>query len=165
MDVKSLPVGKELASEDPRPGWTRRILQRRDDEARLAPAEPPSEPVGPAPVVIAAECTMEGRLVSERPVRVEGSYRGSIESADTVVVALDGTVEGDIVARTVVIEGAVVGDVTGRRDVRLLGTGKLHGLVATACFEVVPGAFFNGTTRMHRPQDRRVPDPLTAATD
>lgn len=163
MDAKPLPIGENWPPEDPRPGWTRRILQRRENDASLTPPEASPAPPGPAPVVIAAECTMEGRLVSDRPVRVEGSFRGTIESGETVVVAAEGTVEGDIVARTIVVQGAVVGDVTGRRDVRLEATGKLHGTVSTASFEIERGAFFNGNTCMHRPQDRRVGDAEAAA--
>ena len=62
------------------------------------------------------------------------------------------TVAGDIRARTVIIYGAVVGNLDAARDVVLHASGRLHGDVKTPAFELARGAFFNGRTEMYRPE-------------
>jgi cytoskeletal protein CcmA (bactofilin family) len=126
-------------------------------EPDLASEVPPSADdlfaAGPDTLVIDEGCTLDGRLVTDRRVLVRGDAVGAIESASTVRVAEGGSVQGDIRARSVVILGAVVGDVNGQREVQLCATGKLHGNVVTSCFELERGAFFEGHIRMLRPQD------------
>ena len=70
-----------------------------------------------------------------------------------MVVTQEGTVVGDIRARSVEVHGAVVGNVSGRREVRLRASGRLQGDVVTSSFELERGAYFNGHTKMLRPQD------------
>jgi cytoskeletal protein CcmA (bactofilin family) len=139
--------------EPSKPSWTSRILQRA--ESKPVPEETPIEPVptGPPVAVIDSGCSMDGRLVMDRPIRIEGHLRGEVETSDVVVVAETGSVEGSIRARSIIIYGAVVGNVTGRREVELRAGGKLHGDVITSSFELERGAYFNGHTRMLRPQD------------
>ena len=47
---------------------------------------------------------------------------------------------------------AVVGDVNARRQVILHANARLHGNIETACLEIERHAFFQGQTRMTRPQ-------------
>jgi cytoskeletal protein CcmA (bactofilin family) len=68
------------------------------------------------------------------------------------VVDAEAAVEARIRARTVVIHGAVVGDLEATREVVLHPTCRLHGDVETPSLVVERGAFFNGTTRMFRPE-------------
>ena len=95
---------------------------------------------------------MSGRLAAERSLRVEGEFRGEIQSASLVLVTEGGTVEAPIRARSVEIHGAVVGDVVAAREVVIHATGRLHGDVEAPSLVVVRGAFFNGRTRMYRPE-------------
>jgi cytoskeletal protein CcmA (bactofilin family) len=107
----------------------------------------------PATLVVGQGCVMDGQLVTNRPILVLGDVQGRITSQGSVCVAEAGSVQGDIEARSVFIHGAVVGDVDARREVLLSHTGKLHGNVVTSSFELQRGAFFDGNTRMLRPQD------------
>ena len=95
---------------------------------------------------------MNGRLVVEQSLCVEGEFRGELESAGSVFVSESGAVEAPIRARTVEIHGAVVGDVVASREVVIHATGRLHGDVETPSLVVARGATFNGRTRMYRPE-------------
>src|SRR5215468_2093820 len=95
---------------------------------------------------------MSGRLATSRSLRVEGEFRGEIECGGAVVVTESGAVEAPIRARTVEIFGAVVGDVSAGREIVIHPTGRLHGDVDAPSFVVMRGAFFNGRTRMYRPE-------------
>ena len=120
-----------------------------------APARmPQTEPEAPEADVARIEhgVEMNGRLVVERPLRIEGEFRGELESTSSVVVSETGAVEAPIRARSVEIRGAVVGDVVAAREVVIHATGRLHGDVEAPSLVVVRGAFFNGRTRMYRPE-------------
>jgi cytoskeletal protein CcmA (bactofilin family) len=132
--------------------WTPLGLRR----SRSAPApvgENPEPRVPEVPsTVVERDCALEGKLVSDRPVRIEGELRGSVKTSKTVFVSQTGTVEGAIEARSVEIRGAVVGDVAAVREVILCAGGKLHGDVETSSLVIERGAHFTGGTRMKLPQ-------------
>jgi len=151
--------------EESQPGWAQRVLKRSGVAAAPIP-EVEVEPEGPPPpqvFVVEQGSTLEGRLVMNRPIRIEGELRGSIVSSDSVHVTETGTVEGDINARCIDVLGAVVGNLTGSREVILQAGGKLHGAVETSSFVLERGAYFNGQTRMRLPQhaSRGLVEPLS----
>jgi len=132
--------------------WTPLALRR--SRAAAPPGDAKPEPlVQEVPsTVVERDCALEGKLVSDRPVRIEGELRGSVETTQTVLVTVTGTVEGAIEARSVEIRGAVVGDVAGAREVILRTGGKLHGDIETSSLVIERGAHFTGGTRMKLPQ-------------
>jgi cytoskeletal protein CcmA (bactofilin family) len=146
-------------------GWRRRVLGAA--EADAASPAPQAEPAVPAPGVARIEYGMEmnGRLVVERPLHIDGELRGELESASSVFISETGAVAAPIRARSVEIHGAVVGDVVAAREVVIHATGRLHGDVETPSLVIERGAVFNGRTRMYRPE-RSLPAeaPATSAT-
>jgi cytoskeletal protein CcmA (bactofilin family) len=142
---------------------------------RLALGEPEAEAPPPAPAAeqqTAAEAgtaridygvEMAGRYALDRPLRIEGEFRGVLESTSNVLVCETGAVEAPIRARAVEIHGAVVGDVVASREVVIHATGRLHGDVQTPSLVIARGAYFNGRTQMYRPERTRpseAPDPV-----
>lgn len=106
----------------------------------------------PNVALVANGVEMEGRLVVPNSVRIEGEFRGELESAGSVWVSEGGSVEAPIRARTVEIRGAVVGDIVATREVVIHATGRLHGDVETPSLVVARGATFNGRSRTYRPE-------------
>ena len=97
-------------------------------------------------------CEPEGKLAVAHSIEIEGEFRGAISCEETVTVAASAAVEARISARTVVIRGAVVGDVEASREVVIHASGRLHGAVRTPSLVVERGAFFTGQTQMYRPE-------------
>ena len=95
----------------------------------------------------------EGTLRLEGDFFIDSEFSGSLKTDGKLVVGPSGAIEGDIQAREVVVCGAVVGDVTARRQLLLRSTARLHGDIETACLEIEPHAYFCGQTKMTRPQD------------
>lgn len=139
-------------------GWRRLVLGVPEEET--SPPRPPAEPGTSAPEVatLARGVEMNGRLVVPESLRIEGEFRGELQSAKSVFVSESGAVEAPITARSVEIRGAVVGDVVASREVVIHATGRLHGDVETPSLVIARGATFNGRTRMYRPE-RNVQDP------
>jgi cytoskeletal protein CcmA (bactofilin family) len=133
-------------------GWRRLTVGA---PARKAPPPRPAEDAGAAeaPVKqIGHGVEMNGHLVIEQSLRVEGEFRGALQSSNSVFVAETGTVEAPIRARTVEIHGAVVGNVVASREIVIHETGRLHGDVEAPSIVIARGATFNGRVRMYRPE-------------
>jgi cytoskeletal protein CcmA (bactofilin family) len=135
-----------------------RRLTRQDATAAGTPETPVAED---HTACIQEGCEVEGRLALENSIRIQGEFRGRIEAGNTVTVDERATVTGDIQARTVIIYGAVAGNIDASREVVIRATGRLHGNVKTPAFEVARGAFFSGRTKMYRPE-RVVHTPTSA---
>jgi cytoskeletal protein CcmA (bactofilin family) len=140
-------------------GWRKVLIgapgeaARADEPARPAPGAAPSAPAPEESYArIERGVEMSGRLATERPLRIEGEFRGEIQSASAVLVCEGGTVEAPIRARAVEIHGAVVGDVVASREVVIHASGRLHGDVEAPSLVIARGAFFNGRTKMYRPE-------------
>ena len=139
-------------------GW-KRILAEESPPAPDAstaseplPTAPEPERRRPKATRIEPGCEVDGVLSLEGPLLIEGEFRGEIRCQDAVTVLQSGTVEASIEARTVTIEGAVVGNVTATREIVIARRGKLHGDVVTPSLAIERGAFFQGATRMYRPE-------------
>jgi len=133
-------------------GWKRISLGTRQDEP--SSGQPDEQPGAGAAFTtfIQRGCEFEGTLVLDKSIRIEGEFRGAIESSETVVVDAEAAVEARIRARTVVVHGAVVGNIEASREVVLHPSCRLHGDVETPSLLIERGAFFNGATRMFRPE-------------
>lgn len=128
-------------------GWRRVVL----GSAPEAPV-PEVVPDQPEMTVIDPGCEIEGKLSLDRSICIEGEFRGSIHCAETVTVGAAAAVQADIEARSVEIHGAVVGDVKASREVVLCAGSRLHGDIDAPSLVVEKGAFFQGQTRMFRPE-------------
>jgi cytoskeletal protein CcmA (bactofilin family) len=133
-------------------GWRRLTLGAPARKA--ASSRPEGEPGACEAAVkqIGHGVEMNGVLVIEQSLRIEGEFRGTLQSANGIFVAETGTVEAPIRARTVEIHGAVVGNVVASREIVIHETGRLHGDVEAPSIVIARGATFNGSVRMYRPE-------------
>ena len=130
-------------------GW-RRIVLRTTQEPEAASIGP--VPDRPEMTTIDPGCEIEGTLTLDRSITIEGEFRGAIHCAETVTVGREAAVQADIDARTIEIQGAVVGNVKASRELILRAGSRLHGDIDAPSVVVERGAFFRGETRMYRPE-------------
>jgi cytoskeletal protein CcmA (bactofilin family) len=81
-------------------------------------------------------------------LRVDGSWEGALDVAETLVVGKTGVVSGDVRARNVVVCGRVIGTITATESVELQKGCRLEGDIQTRTFVVEEGVFFQGHCRM-----------------
>ena len=124
-------------------GWARKPIETPDVEE--------AAPQQPLRTFIDTGAVFEGCLRLREDIRIDCEFRGEIQTEGTLVVGPSGCVEGNIRAREVEIQGAVVGDVTARRQLTIRAGARLHGDLETVCLEIEKHAFFNGRTKMVRP--------------
>ena len=88
---------------------------------------------------------IEGRISSNQDLRIDGKVEGTIEVGDhSVIVGQSAVIAADLVARSILISGSVVGDVTASDRVELKAGASLDGDVKTPRLIVADGAVLNG---------------------
>jgi cytoskeletal protein CcmA (bactofilin family) len=97
---------------------------------------------------------VEGKLSFEGSVRIDGQIEGEINAQDTVVIGDHADVTASITANTVILQGRVKGDVTGRKRVELRAPAKLIGNINTPALVVHEGVVFEGNCSMGAAEGR-----------
>ncbi len=104
---------------------------------------------GGSPSRVGASTTLEGEVRGAEDLIVEGRIKGLIELVEyDVTVAASGHVEGDIKARTVVIEGQVDGNVRATDGLAIRRTGRVAGELQAPRVALDDGARFEGAVDM-----------------
>jgi cytoskeletal protein CcmA (bactofilin family) len=126
-------------------GWLRR---------RIEPAASESNPATERSTAtfIDSGAHFEGSLRLTESFRIDGEFRGSIESRSTVIVGENAGVEANVHARDIIVAGAIVGNVTATRQLTLRGTARIQGKIETPSIEAERGAVLNGKMKMVRPE-------------
>ena len=77
-------------------------------------------------------------------IRIDGKFKGLINTNGKVLVGKTGTVDTDIRAKIVVLVGTINGSVYASERVILLATSKLYGDIVTPNLVLEDGALFHG---------------------
>ncbi len=98
--------------------------------------------------VLASGINWKGNLGGSGGVRIEGTFEGDIVIRGLLVVGETGRVTCQTLkANTVIVAGAVKGDITAER-LEIRSTGKVWGNVVTVSFSTEEGAFLRGQITM-----------------
>jgi cytoskeletal protein CcmA (bactofilin family) len=90
----------------------------------------------------------EGKLSFKDTVRIDGRFLGEITSENTLVVGESGDVMAQIKSQTVIVSGAVTGNIHATRKLVLHKTARVEGDVETASLVMEDGAWFQGRLSM-----------------
>ena len=104
--------------------------------------------IPPGLSIVAKDLTIAGDLQAEGVVRIEGRIVGNLHVSDQVLISEGGIVEGDIVAREVVIAGRVHGCISGEERVEIQSSAVVHGDITTRQLTVQEGGQLNGCVKM-----------------
>ena len=91
-----------------------------------------------------------GKLNVDETVQVDGDVEGDI-FAETLILGEAAVVTGQINGQTVVIKGQVTGDINARTRVEIYGSGKLQGNIVAPSLVVHEGAIFEGRCSRNAP--------------
>jgi len=98
--------------------------------------------------VLSGGINWKGNLGGSGGVRIEGTFEGDIAIRGLLVVGETGRVTCQTLqANTVIVAGAVKGDITAER-LEIRSTGKVWGNVVTVSFSTEEGAFLRGQITM-----------------
>jgi cytoskeletal protein CcmA (bactofilin family) len=98
--------------------------------------------------IIAAGMRVEGELISDGVVKIEGTLVGTVRAEQQVLVARGGVVDGDIYTREAVVGGEVRGGIFADERVEVQATSVVQGDIATQRITVQEGGEVNGHIKM-----------------
>ena len=108
--------------------------------------------------VLGAGVIWQGNISGSGGVRIEGVFEGQIALRGMLVVGETGRVTCENVqANTVIIAGAVKGNITAQK-VEIRATGRVWGDVVTTAFVTEEGGFLRGQIRMEDEIDLSLPE-------
>ena len=88
---------------------------------------------------------IEGRIVSDENLTIDGEIDGTIEVGDHDLNIGEGAaVKADLTAKTITINGAVTGNVLAMDRVHLQATGSVDGDITTPRLLMADGAIIKG---------------------
>ncbi|EKV28367.1 Integral membrane protein CcmA involved in cell shape determination [Caenispirillum salinarum AK4] len=102
-------------------------------------------PTKSVPSIISADLSITGDLVSQGEIQVDGTIEGDIECR-SLVIGVNGSVTGEVTADDVRIHGSVSGQVRAK-SVYLASTSHMVGDIIHESLAIEPGAFMEGHCR------------------
>lgn len=151
-------------------------MWKRDDAPRPAvPPATPTTPQTPAPPPSAVEqpavprsagvpersamsmgnigksVVIKGELNGSEDLTIEGQVDGKIELKDNVLtIGTNGKIKAQVFAKTVIVLGEVVGNVTATEKVDIRDNGSVDGDITSPKVAIAEGAHFRGAIDMNR---------------
>ncbi|MDD5248897.1 MAG: polymer-forming cytoskeletal protein [Rhodocyclaceae bacterium] len=116
---------------------------------------------GQASNLVAAGMVIAGDVVFSGSLRIDGAVRGNVRAVDdapaTLVIGVQGSVDGSIDVARLVIHGAVTGHVKARDFIKLHATARARCDVEYAVAEIQAGAIIQGrfVLRPESPSNRQ----------
>lgn len=94
------------------------------------------------PSILAENLTIEGNLVSDGEIQIEGQVNGNLQAA-SVIIGEKAIISGDISAGKMIIRGEVNGSMRGD-EITVTATAVIHGDILHASLSIEPGAKIDG---------------------
>lgn len=88
---------------------------------------------------------IQGKIISSENLTIDGSVEGTIELGDhSLTIGAGASIKADLVAKTIVISGAVAGNVLASVKVDLQATGSVNGDIDAPLLIMADGAVITG---------------------
>lgn len=137
-------------------------------QAQAAPAAAPSASAKPDPKPangaegmpflrpsLGSDTSVTGKLSFAAPTRIDGRLKGEVRANDLLLIGEQGSVEGTVYAKALILEGTVRGDVVGTEWVQVHASGRLVGSVETHRIEIAHGAKVQARMAIAPPKEHK----------
>ncbi len=92
----------------------------------------------------------EGLLSFDGTVRIDGRFKGEIQTNDTLIIGESGHIEAEIKAGQCIIMGTLLGNVKTAGKVEITNTGRVTGNLNTRALVVQEGGLIEGSITMKK---------------
>lgn len=114
-------------------------------------------------VIIGKSVVITGELTAKEDLTIEGLVEGKVELGQNVLtVGQNGTLKAQALAKTVVIMGKVLGDITATETIGIRETAAVEGDLVAPKIAIAEGASFQGTIDMRSSKPARTPAEKTS---
>ena len=98
--------------------------------------------------LLSKEVKIEGDIQGNEDLQVDGQIKGSVKIDGDIFVGPTGTIEADVEAENVVVQGQITGNVLARKQLQIQSSGKLIGDCIAQTIDIKEGALFEGRSKM-----------------
>ena len=98
--------------------------------------------------ILGPESTFEGKLVFEGTVRIDGTFKGEIQTDDILVIGQGAKVEATANVGTIIVNGELVGNINATKSVELNAPAIVRGNISTPEITIAKGVVFEGGCQM-----------------
>jgi cytoskeletal protein CcmA (bactofilin family) len=103
---------------------------------------------------LGSETTLEGKLAFEGTVRLDGHFKGTIESKDGVMIVGDkAVIHADILVHTATVSGEVSGNIRATSRIELHPPARVFGDLSAPVVVIDAGVVFDGNCTMKSDSD------------
>jgi cytoskeletal protein CcmA (bactofilin family) len=122
---------------------------------QTGPSATTASPDSTMPIVayLGPSLTIKGEIIGDEDLRIDSEVEGSISlGGHRLTVGQSARVGAEIVAREVVVQGEVTGDISAHDRIEIKRDGSVVGDLATARIVIEDGAYFKGSVEIDRNQ-------------
>jgi len=113
------------------------------------PATGTQSSTGRPQALIGSKLRIKGELYGEEDILIQGRVEGTIEVKDNnLTVGVDGRVKANSQATQIIVEGEVLGDLSGEEKVVVKATSNVRGNIVAPRVSLEEGAKFKGMIDM-----------------
>jgi len=105
--------------------------------------------------VIAADLTIEGKIIGSGHVRLAGRFKGDVQVDGNLTIDSGATLDGQVRAQTVIVGGELKGNIENAKRVELLETGIITGDVKAGSLTVAAGSRMRGQVEFGWEEDNK----------
>jgi cytoskeletal protein CcmA (bactofilin family) len=98
--------------------------------------------------LVGEDTVFNGTFESTGPFRIDGYFKGKINSFGKIYIGKSGVAECQIVAKNIIIGGTVKGDVYAEEFVQILKTGKILGNIYASSMDMDDSVIFDGECKI-----------------
>jgi cytoskeletal protein CcmA (bactofilin family) len=118
--------------------------------AQVAPPDPRGKNMEKL-VNIGQSITIKGELTGNEDLTIEGKVEGKISLKDhNLTIGSNGRIAAEIFAKTVLVIGEIVGNITADDKVEIAATGSMRGDIVAPRVVLADGARFKGSIDMEK---------------
>ncbi|MBO4732772.1 MAG: polymer-forming cytoskeletal protein [Spirochaetaceae bacterium] len=88
--------------------------------------------------------SVKGNLTSAGFIRLDGDLDGKLEATGKVIIGANARIKADIIAQSVIVCGAVMGDIVAPAGVHLFPSSFVLGDIVTQKIQIDDDVFFQG---------------------
>ncbi len=98
--------------------------------------------------IIAQGCKFDGKVEVRGTLRIEGEYKGTIGTPESLVIGKTGVVHANVTVKNAIIGGQLFGNIKAENKIELQSGSHVEGDIKTKRLVIDEGVFFEGNCSM-----------------
>jgi len=109
---------------------------------------------------LSENCELTGNLQTKGGIRIDGKIKGTLNCQSTVFAGDTAEIEAEIITRSLVSSGSLVGNIIAEDTVQINRPGSIRGNITTCTLGIEKDVYFNGKCQLLNPQNNKRPKPI-----